>query len=258
MIETESRMKVTRIIFSPTGGTERVLDAMLQGKKIIENKVDLLEKDIEFDKVWIDEDSLVFIAVPSYSGRAPEVSMERLAKIKGNHAKCVLVVSYGNREYEDTLVEMYDVAVACGFTPIAAVAGIAEHSVDREIAKGRPDSTDVEVLKQFGDKVIAGMNSAEQLKQLPGNRPYKGAPTGSNCPQASDACVKCGICKHKCPVDAIDDEMKGNPDKCASCMRCIAVCPVAARALDAATTERIHNYLYTNCRVRKEPELFLN
>lgn len=251
-------MKITKIIFSPTGGTERVVDAMLKGKEVDETKIDLLDKNIEFDKVSIDRDSFVFIAVPSYSGRAPQVSMERLGKIQGKQAKCVLIVAYGNREYEDTLTEMYDVAVDCGFIPVVAVSGVAEHSIDREMAKGRPDSADIEKLKAIGDEIIASIDSADLLTYLPGNRPYKGISSGSNCPQVSDACIKCGICKGKCPVDAIDDEMAGNPDKCVSCMRCIAVCPVAARALDKCTVNRIHEYLQMNCKTRKEPELFVN
>lgn len=209
-------------------------------------------------EVSIDSDSLVFIAMPSYSGRAPQLSMKRLESISGNNARCVLVVSYGNREYEDTLVEMYDMAVKCGFIPIAAISGIAEHSIDRETAKGRPDSLDKDILKAFGDKIISSWNSLNELKFVPGNRPYKDLSTGSNCPMYGNACVKCGKCKKVCPVNAIGDDMTGDDEKCISCMRCIKVCPKGARALDDNTIKRIHEYLLANCKTRKEPELIMN
>lgn len=153
--------------------------------------------------------------------------------------------------------EMYDTAVTCGFVPIAAISRIAEHSIDREMAKGRSDSIDRAALKEFGDKIIASVDSTTRLKHVPGNRPYKELPIGSNCPQASESCVKCGKCKVNCPVDAIDNQLNGDPGTCISCMRCIAVCPVASRKLDDYTRTRIHNYLQANCKVRKEPEFFL-
>lgn len=251
-------MNITKIIFSPTGGTDRIVNAILYDNKSNEKIIDLMNKDFNSDDISIDCDSLVIIALPSYSGRAPKIAMRRLKRIAGNNAKCVLVVSYGNRDYEDTLIEMYDTAVKCGFVPIAAISGIAEHSIDREIAKGRPDSIDREILSKYGNKIIASVDSTTKLEYVPGNRPYKELPTGSNCPQANESCVKCGKCKANCPVEAIDNHMNGDPQNCISCMRCIAVCPVASRNLDDNTRTRIHNYLQMNCKVRKEPELFMN
>ena len=67
-------------------------------------------------------------AVPSYGGRVPEIAVSRLKQMKGNGARAVLLVVYGNREYEDTLLELSDVMEAAGFSPVAAVAAVAEHS----------------------------------------------------------------------------------------------------------------------------------
>ena len=57
-------------------------------------------------------------------------------------ARAVLMCVYRNRAYEDTLLELADTAEKAGFHVIAAVAAIAEHSVIREIAAGRPDAAD--------------------------------------------------------------------------------------------------------------------
>ena len=75
--------------------------------------------------------------MPSYGGLAPEVAIERFKKISGNGAKCTIVCVYGNRAYEDTLVQMEDVAKECGFDVIAAVAAVAEHSIMHQYAADR-------------------------------------------------------------------------------------------------------------------------
>ena len=53
----------------------------------------------------------------------------KISFLKGNGARAVLLVVYGNREYEDTLLELSDVMEAAGFSPVAAVAAVAEHSI---------------------------------------------------------------------------------------------------------------------------------
>lgn len=256
-------MKVTKVIFSPTGGTRKVLDSIIKGLNISSDditEIGLMNKKMEYTTIDVDPDSLVIIGMPSYSGRAPKTAMKRLSKLNGNGAKCVLVVSYGNREYEDTLIEMYDGAIQCGFVPIAAAAGIAEHSIDRTMAKDRPDINDEEVLISFGQKILMNLESAEcdmKLENVPGNRPYKDLSSGSNCPRPDEKCVKCGKCREYCPVGAIGEFLKGNPKKCISCMGCIHVCHKNARALDDETLDRIHGFLQAACTTRKEPELFM-
>lgn len=73
--------------------------------------------------------------------------------MKGNQARAVLVCVYGNRAYEDTLIELKDVADKAGFVPAAAVATIAEHSIMHKFAAGRPDETDQKELREFGKRV---------------------------------------------------------------------------------------------------------
>lgn len=51
----------------------------------------------------------------------------------GTKKAAEMVEVYGNREYEDTLVELYDIAVESGFYPAAAVAAVAQHSIAERI-----------------------------------------------------------------------------------------------------------------------------
>ena len=106
-------MNVAEIVFSPTGGTEKVADII--GKHWNENpaKIDFSDATADFSKCEITGQDMAVIAMPSFGGRAPAVAIDRLKKIHGNGASCALVCVYGNRAYEDTLVEMEDAAKEC-------------------------------------------------------------------------------------------------------------------------------------------------
>ena len=99
-------MNIIEIVFSPTGGTEKVARQISGqwGKTAV--KIDLSDTKTDFSKCVINEEDQVLIAMPSFGGRAPAVAMERLKQIAGNGARCTIVCVYGNRAYEDTLVEM--------------------------------------------------------------------------------------------------------------------------------------------------------
>ena len=146
-------MNVVEIIFSPTGGTEKV--AHIIGGHWSKNtvRIDLCDSKIDFTRCNIAKDDMVLIAMPSFGGRAPAVAIERLKQIRGNGAKCTLVCVYGNRAYEDTLVEMEDAAKKCGFQVIAAIAAVAEHSILSQYASNRPDASDEKQLVNFADQI---------------------------------------------------------------------------------------------------------
>ena len=130
-------MRVFDIVFSPTGGTERAsgyIANALEGETVA---VDLTDSGLGFRTVAMTKEDVAVIAVPSYGGRVPAVAAERLGMMRGNGAQAVLVCVYGNRAYEDTLVELEDAAKGAGFRVIAAVSAIAEHSIVRQFAAGR-------------------------------------------------------------------------------------------------------------------------
>jgi len=58
-------MKYYRIIFSPTGGTEKVANAITKNWKQIET-IDLTLLDTDYAKISFEKDSLVLIAMPSF------------------------------------------------------------------------------------------------------------------------------------------------------------------------------------------------
>ena len=178
----------------------------------------------------------------------------------GQGARAVLVCVYGNRAYEDTLVELEDAAQKAGFRVVAAVAAVAEHSIARQLAAGRPDAQDAAQLAAFGEKIQAKL-SAHDLSEpnLPGNRPCKKAGGAGMVPKATKACNRCGVCAAECPVQAIskDDPTKVDEKACISCMRCVSVCPQGARKVNPLLLSAAGLMLKKVCSERKDCELFL-
>lgn len=248
-------MNTVEIIFSPTGGTEKVARIISKQWSESTTKIDLSDPKTDFSECAINKEDCVLIAMPSFGGRAPAVAIERLKKISGNGAKCTLVCVYGNRAYEDTLAEMEDAATECGFQVVAAVAAVAQHSIIPKYAANRPDSSDEKQLEQFAQQ-IAGRTEAAAA--IPGNRPYKKAGSAGLVPKPSKDCVKCGVCVKKCPVQAIDPvKFTADSKKCISCMRCVKLCPHNARKINGAIVSVAALAIKKACSVRKENELFL-
>ncbi len=248
-------MQVYQIVFSPTGGTEKAAEMISSGLGAEKKAIDLSKQS--FAGCSLEKDSLAVIAMPSFGGRAPQIAIDRLKMIRAEGTKAVVVAVYGNREQEDTLIEMADAAKECGFEVIAGISAIAEHSIAHQYAAGRPDQSDAEQLKGFAKQIAAKLPDPSAPK-LPGNRPYKKAGAGL-APKTSSACVSCGLCAANCPVGAIDtaDPKKTDKNICINCMRCVAICPQGAKTVSPLMVKAVGMALKKACSERKENKLFL-
>ena len=241
--------------FSPTGGTKKVANAIAAGFHTPVVEMDLTKVD---SAVTLGENDALMAVLPVYAGRVPQISLDRLAALKGNGQKAVAVVVYGNREYDDALLETKDALEAGGFFVVAAAAFIAEHSIVRSIANRRPDAQDEALCRQFAADVMAKADDAASV-QVPGNTPYKELKPSAFHPAANENCVKCGACTQQCPLGAIslDDPSQTNNDLCINCMRCVQVCPQKCRALPDAFLTMITQMLNQNAAGYKDPVVFL-
>ena len=259
--------KVTLVYFSATDTTRKTLRAIARGMGAPVEEVDFTLPGDRVEPHAFGPDDFILFGAPVYGGLMPLFEREYLQKITGKNTPCAVVGVYGNREFEDALVEMEDLVSANGFAVIGGGAFIGEHSFSSEIAGGRPDENDLAVAENFGKKLaekVAAMTEIAPLPQgiLPGNRPYKerGGAGAPMTPETNDDCVNCKLCARKCPMGAIDleDVHKVDPDKCIHCLRCVRVCPKKAKAFTSEAFKGTVAWCLANfAEPRKEPVTFL-
>lgn len=253
-------MNIKQITFSPTGGTRKVADAITLGIGHEAEALELCNPAAMLSETELTKEDVAIIAMPVYGGRIPALAIERLKTlVKANEARCVVVAVYGNRAYDDALLEIYKTCKEMGFRVIAAVGAVAEHSIVRKYGAGRPDAEDVLELKDFGAKIKVAIEQGTVIEEnlIPGNFPYKKPMAGPN-PTADKSCSGCGKCAAECPVGAIpaDSLRKVNKDLCISCMRCVSICPQEARGIGMLMHGVIALAIKKGCAERKKNELF--
>lgn len=271
--------KVWGMYFTGTGTTKKVVTHI--GKKIAEklgveyeNYDFTLPKVRKVEKVFNEEDLVVF-GTPVIAGRVPNLLLKYLDTLKGNGALAVPVVLYGNRNFDDALIELRNILKDKGLRPIAGGAFIGEHSFSKILGAGRPDAKDMEIASNFAENIFEKVTGKdfdpEKLVDVKGETPIrfyyqprdsKGNPIDIRKvkPKTNmDLCNKCGLCISICPLGSINPEDPSDVfGICMKCCACVKRCPSGAKYYDD------ENYLYHQHELeaqyagtRREPELFL-
>jgi len=256
--------------FSPTGTTKAVAQGIASGinPKTLE-LIDITKPDARKLPLLTLEYELLVVAVPVYMGRVPALLNEWLNAIQAHNTPTVCVVVYGNRLYDNALLELKNILTNCGCIPIACAAYIGEHSYSSSgtpVAKGRPDELDLKHAGVFGQKILEKLNSIRLISQIcdvnvPGTYPYGGVTKlwDVDFIAVDDLCSQCGVCADECPVGAIDSQNSSiiNQEKCITCCACIKNCPQNARTMKPGPVKDAAKRLNELHKERKKPEYFL-
>lgn len=253
-------------LFSPTGGVERV--ARIVGETLADDlRLETAFHDLTSPEYCLPEPAsgdVALLAAPVNGGRLPTLFVQRLAPLRdalsGLAIPAVALVVYGNRAFDDALLELADAATACGLLVMAGMSAVAEHSMCRSVAAGRPDNADAAALRALARKAADHMRGAPvPAPRLPGNRPYRQWKALPVTPTASVSCTACGKCAAVCPAQAIDPAhpQESSRERCLLCMRCVQICPAHARSLPAPVLAMLAEKLGPCLDKRDEPALYL-
>lgn len=253
-------MKITTVYFSATYTTHRIVGHVAKRLSEEVTECDITNQTPE-GEIRIPDDEVLIVGIPVYAGRVPEMARERIRQFKGHGTPAVAIAVYGNRDYDDALLELSDLLSENGFQVVSAGAFIAQHSIFPKVGAHRPDADDYQQMNVFADETRK-MLDKNQEKLLPihirGNRPYKIPGSIPIYPSGMASCKECGKCVELCPAGAIPKEAPRKVDetKCIKCGRCIVVCPTKSRQFGGVKYTLASIKFNMAYKERREPEMF--
>lgn len=263
--------------FSPTGSTKRIIEEIAKGFQAPVEHIDLTRSDAKTRPIEEFGSELAVIGAPVYAGRLPIEAIKRIHRLNANNTPAIVLVVYGNRAYDDALIELSDLVSEGGFKPIAGGAFVAEHSFSSPevpIQTGRPDEQDLKKAMDFGAEIRRKLQTAKSLDDIPalvvpGTRPYRDELRRSRVgmlgtePAApitrEELCTRCGKCVEVCPNAAIKlgPAVETRKEACIRCYACIKNCPTHARVMVHPFFAKEAKWLHDTFPERKDPEIYL-
>lgn len=254
--------KIWAASFSPTGGTEHIVSLLAEemGKclKLPVHKISFTLPDERKKSCTFTEEDLLILGTPVYAGRIPNKILPDVDRsFEGNGTLAVAVSVFGNRNYDDGLMELVLLLENHGFCVAAAAAAAARHAFSDDIGTGRPDKQDEEELRVFArraaekikeffgkEKIVSGNKSSCGVSalQITGHNPVgpyytplraDGQPAKflkAKPVTDENLCNRCGTCAQVCPMGSISREDPSVVNGiCIKCQACIRACPTQAK-----------------------------
>lgn len=269
--------KVHAVYFTGTGTTKKIVTAISEEiARLLQAKLEISDFSLPSQRIKafdFSQEELVVFGTFVVAGRVPNVILPFLNTIKGKQTNALPIVLYGNRSYDDALIELHDILKARGLRSIAAAAFIGEHSFSDTLAKNRPDIEDMNIAKAFAYNVVQKICSANQSIgpiEIPGRPfPYRkyyqplnidGEPVNflKAKPVTDASCIDCKLCADICPMGSIDRrDVQNITGICIKCCACIKKCPAQAKHFVNEDFLSHKAFLEKNCTHRRAPEYFL-
>lgn len=269
--------KVTRIVFSPTGGTRKIVNAIAQNIECEEQQYfDLTHPDNRkyFEYNSDRRDELIILGLPVYEEHMPPIVLDALSHLKGNGQPIALVAVYGNIGFGICLKEMQEWAFTAGFIVVGGATFISEHSFSHDefpLSAGRPDMMDLYHAEHFGQVLVKKLDTINDILKytenvLPGKLallskllPKNSVNLFAKIPNLNKRkCEKCGACLKVCPSGAIDPETFAiDKDKCLLCFACVRACPSTSRKIHLKMTPIVKTTLKEQNKKARIPEIFI-
>ena len=269
--------KVWAAYFSATGTTQtvvtRIADALAAALGAKRAEYDFTLPRARSGPMRFGGKDLVVFGTPVYAGRVPNLLLKYLATIEGNGALAVPVSLYGNRNYDNALIELRNILIQQGLHPVTAGAFVGEHSFSTTLGAARPDAQDMALVDAFAAA------SASKILNLPeGVVPVRievkgDSEAGYYKPKGKDGnlidirkvrplvaahCTDCKICAEVCPMGSIDHaDVRLFEGVCIKCGACIKKCPVQARYYEDPGYLFHKQDLEETYTRRAEPEVFV-
>ena len=254
--------KIWAASFSPTGGTEHIVSLLAEemGKclKLPVHKISFTLPDERKKSCTFTEEDLLILGTPVYAGRIPNKILPDVDRsFEGKGTLAVAVSVFGNRNYDDGLMELALLLENHGFCVAAAAAAAARHAFSDDIGAGRPDKQDekelrvfarraAEKIKEFSgkEKIVSGNKSSCGVSalQITGHNPVgpyytplraDGQPAKflkAKPVTDENLCNRCGTCAQVCPMGSISREAPSVVNGiCIKCQACIRACPTQAK-----------------------------
>lgn len=269
--------KVWAVSYSATGNTDKTVSIIaeeLAAKLGLPLERISFTKPAEREKEYsFTEKDIVVVGTPTYAGKMPNKLLPDFqSRFRGNGALAVAVVTFGNRNYDNSLAELCAVLEKDGFHTVAAGAFVGRHAFTDELAYGRPGWSDQFEMKEFAKRIAV---KAKDLTDVPEPVKVPGDPDASYyVPKGTDGqpakflkakpktnlskCTNCGACARLCPMGAIDPKNVSNvPGTCIKCQRCVRKCTKGAKYFDDEAFLSHVAMLEQNFVEPKENETFL-